>query len=165
MYSETDFLKNRQDQKRIWLLLALCALPGLCLASVSVAMRWQIGCMVGLILLGAEIIFVGDLKLMPLIRYGHFLREVTTGLSRRTAGRLVRVSDDPIYDGGLWFREVTLNIYEDLSEDGERRFLLDSAKKIPDMLIGTDVALTSHGNTVLDVAPLGQVSEGNGDGT
>ena len=41
-----------------------------------------------------------------------------------------------------------------MSEEGERRFLLDRSKPRPQALVGSDVRVTSQGNVVLDVAPL-----------
>ena len=49
-----------------------------------------------------------------------------------------------------------INIYEDMSAEGERRFLLEGTKSVDSSLLGKDVAVTSHGNFVLDVEPLGE---------
>jgi hypothetical protein len=43
-----------------------------------------------------------------------------------------------------------------MSEEGERRFLLDSTKPAPQDMLGCDVALTSHGNFVLDIELMGE---------
>ena len=100
-------------------------------------------------------ILLWDLFVSPCLRYARYLSDVTSGLTRRTAGTVVRLGEDRVFRDGVWFNELILNIYEDLSEEGERRFLLDCAKQVPPELMNQDVALTSHGNYVLDVAPLG----------
>ena len=76
---------------------------------------------------------------------------MTSGLTRRTAGTVVRLGEDRVFRDGVWFNELILNIYEDLSEEGEQRYLYDCAKERPEAFIGKDVALTSHGNYVLDL--------------
>ena len=151
LYSEQDRALNGVRMKRELGKIALCALAPLALTVAAFLLRVEWLCMVGCMLTGGVIIFLIDLLVMPLWRYDRFLREITSGLTRRTAGTLVRIGEDKIYTDGVFMRECILNIYEDLSEDGERRFLLDSAKSVPGDLIGRDVVLTSHGNTVLDV--------------
>lgn len=155
MYTEADALGNRKTRNRELLLMLLCALPGLIAGVAGAVIRNQILCAAGFIVGLAAVIFVGDLRVMPVLRYGRYLKEVRSGLSHQTAGALVRIGSDPVYTDGVWFYELILNVYEDLSEDGERRFLLDCAKAVPPELMNRDVALTSHGNFVLDVAPLG----------
>ena len=85
-------------------------------------MRNQTLCTAGLILTRAAAIFVGDLFVMPSIRYGRFLRELTSGLTRKTAGTLVRVGDEEVYENGVHFHEMIVNVYEDMAPEGERRF-------------------------------------------
>ena len=155
-YSEEDKKTNGVRAKREALLVLLCALPFLAVAAAGFVLRIEPLCMAGAILWGGVMILLFDLRLLPVLRYGRFLREISTGLTRRTAGTIVRLGEDPIYEEGVWMRECILNIYEDMSEEGERRFLLDCSKTFPEELIGQDVALTSHGNAVLDVAPLGR---------
>ena len=151
MYSKADFDRNRQQRTQMLGFMLLCALPGIVLGVIGYMTRVELLCSAGLLIACAVLIFLYDLKLKPVLRYGRYLREISSGLSRRTAGSLVRIGRDPVYKDGVWLYEVILNIYEDLSEEGERRFLLDCTKDTPDHLVGRDVALTSHGNYVLDI--------------
>ena len=155
MYTEADTARNRKLRNRELLTMALCALPGLAAGVAGAIIRNQILCAAGFIVCLGVVIFLGDLRVMPVLRYGRFLKEVQGGLSHKTAGTLVRVGGDPVYTDGVWFYELILNIYEDLSEEGERRFLLDCCKPRPDALVGSDVALTSHGSFALAIEPLG----------
>ena len=59
--------------------------------------RNQTVCTIGLVLACAAVIFVGDLFVAPVVRYGKFLRDLLSGLTRKTAGTLVRVGGDDIY--------------------------------------------------------------------
>lgn len=155
LYSDEDKLNNKRRLASAWRLLFLCALPFLALAVAAFCLRVEPLCMLASFLFLASCLFVGDMKLVPLWRYGRFLKDVTTGLSHRTAGTLVRVGDDLVFEEGVYMRECILNVYEDMSPEGERRFLLDAAKALPDGLLGRDVALTSHGNAVLGVELMG----------
>ena len=163
LYSEKDRELNSARMKREVLRIALIALAPLTLAVVAFVLRIEWLCMTGVLLTGGAIIFLSDMLVMPLWRYGRFLREITSGLTRRTAGTLVRVGEDPVYTDGVWMHECILNVYEDLSEDGERRFLLDSAKSIPQGLLGRDVVLTSHGNAVLGVQAMREADAAQGN--
>ena len=155
MYGQADFEQNGASVRRETMRMLLAGMPFLALAAVGFALRMELLCMAGCILCGAVWVFLWDWRVSPARRYGRFLREVTSGMTSTTAGMLMRVSEDRVFQDGVWFYELVLNIYEDLSEEGERRFLLDCAKQVPPELMNQDVALTSHGNFVLDVEWLG----------
>lgn len=154
LYSEEDTARNGGRIKEEMLRMALCALPFAVVAIVAFVLRVEALCMAACFLFGAVVLLLLDLRVMPLVRYGRFLKEIASGLTHRTAGTLVRVSEDSVYEEGVFMRECILNVYEDQSPEGERRFLLDCAKEIPAELIGRDVALTSHGNAVLNIQAL-----------
>ena len=156
LYSQQDIQDNRLRARKEALLTAVLALPFLAAAIAGFVVRAELLCIAGCALLCAVVILMTDLRLMPVVRYGRFLQDVQTGLSRTTAGTLVRLGQDEGYQDGVYFRELILNIYEDLSEEGERRFLLEWGRPCPHALVGRDVAVTSHGNFVLDVRPLGR---------
>ena len=154
LYAQTDFDENRQEKRRqITRALALM-LPFLLIAAAAFVLRIELLCIAGLVIAGAILIFLYDLRIKPALRYGRYLLEAHSGLSRQTVGALVRISGDPVYQDGVNFREVILNIYEDMVEEGERRFLLDMKKDLPQDWIGQDVVVTSHGSFLLDVAPV-----------
>ena len=154
LYAQTDFDANRQEKRRqITRALAL-ALPFFLIAAAAFGLRIELLCIAGLVIAGAILIFLYDLRIKPALRYGRYLAETHSGLSRQTVGALVRIGSDPVYQDGVNFYEVILNIYEDMAEEGERRFLLDAKKDIPQDWIGQDVVVTSHGSFLLDVAPV-----------
>ena len=122
LYAQTDFDENRQEKRRqITRALALM-LPFLAIAAAAFLMRMELLCIAGLVIAGAILIFLYDLRIKPALRYGRYLAEAHSGLSRQTVGALVRIGSDPVYQDGVNFREVILNIYEDMDEEGERRF-------------------------------------------
>ena len=151
LYSQADFDQNRQSRQRAVSGTLLCALPFLAAAVAGFILRLEVLCIAGSILCGAALIFLYDLRIAPALRYGRYLREVHSGLTRRTLGTLVRLGDDPVYEDGVNFFEVILNIYEDQSPEGERRFLADCSKPVPGEWLGRDVVITSHGSFVLEI--------------
>lgn len=154
MYTQSDIEQNRKRTGKELRLTLLAALPFAALAVAAFCMRVEPLCMAAVVLCGSVIILMWDLFVSPCRRYGRFLSEVTGGLTRRTAGTVVRLGEDRVFQDGVWFNELILNIYEDLSEEGERRFLYDCAKESPAAFLGKDVALTSHGSFVLGLEPL-----------
>ena len=71
-----------------------------------------------------------------------------------TRGVLIRIGDSPVFTEGVYFREILINIYKDRGEDGERRFLLDWRKPVPEFAVGDYVVVHSHGVYVLGISPL-----------
>ena len=150
LYAQADFDGNKADKQREIRFALLCALPFLAVAAAAFVLRIEWLCMAGCIACGAVLILLFDLRIGPAIHYGRFLREMHSGLTRKTLGTLVRMSDDLVYQDHVYSHEITLNIYEDMDEEGERRFLLDQDKEIPQDWIGKDVVITSHGSFVLE---------------
>ena len=131
-YAQQDIELNKKRKNKEYLTALGLMLPFLAICAAGFAVRNQAMCTAGLIAACAAAIFWGDLRVAPLVRYSRFLKDVTTGLTRRTAGTLGRLAE------------------------GERRFLLEGTKNVDSSLLGKDVAVTSHGNFVLDVEPLGE---------
>lgn len=155
LYSEADLLGCREETRKTAIFMLLCALPFAVVAAAAFWLRLEPLCMAGCFLFGGVLIFLWDMRLSPKLRYGRFLKEATSGLTRRTAGTITKLSEERVFEEGLWFYELILNVYEDLSEEGERRYLFDAQKPRPGEFVGRDVALTSHGSFVLGVEPLG----------
>ena len=155
-YAQQDIELNKKRKRKELLTMLGLMLPFLALCAAGFIARNQVLCTAGLIAACAAAIFWGDLRVAPVMRYGRFLNDVTTGLTRKTAGALVRLGKDEVYEDGVYFHEVILNIYEDMSVEGERRFLLVGTKCVDPARLGKYVAVTSHGNFVLNVEPLGK---------
>ena len=154
LYAQADFDANRREKRRQIRRALILALPFFAMAIAAFVLRIELLCIAGFVIAGSILIFLYDLRIKPALRYGRYLAEAHSGLSRQTVGALVRIGSDPVYQDGVNFHEVILNIYEDMAEEGERRFLLDVNKEIPQDWIGQDVVVTSHGSFLLDVAPV-----------
>lgn len=149
LYQQADFDKSRQDKRKAISLTLALSLPFLVLAGVAFALRIEQLCAAGCFIAGAITIFLYDLRVKPALRYCAYLAEAHSGLTRQTVGALVRMGQDPVYQDGVNFYEIILNIYEDLDEEGERRFLLDAKKALPAEWMNRDVVVTSHGSYIL----------------
>ena len=154
LYDQTDFDANKREKRRQIRRALVLALPFFVMAIAAFVLRIELLCIAGFVIAGSILIFLYDLRIKPALRYGRYLAEAHSGLTRQTVGALVRIGSDPVYQDGVNFHEVILNIYEDMAEEGERRFLLDVNKEIPQDWIGQDVVVTSHGSFLLDVAPV-----------
>ena len=154
LYAQADFDANRREKRRQIRRALILALPFFAMAIAAFVLRIELLCIAGFVIAGSILIFLYDLRIKPALRYGRYLAEAHSGLTRQTVGALVRIGSDPVYQDGVNFHEVILNIYEDMAEEGERRFLLDENKEIPQDWIGQDVVVTSHGSFLLDVAPV-----------
>lgn len=152
LYSQADFEQNKRSARAGVSRMLLCALPFLAAAVAGFVLRIQLLCTAGCLLGGGVMILIYDTKVMPQRRYGRHLAEIHSGLTRQTVGAFVRMGTDLVHDIGLDFYEVILNIYEDMDEEGERRFLLDVKKSIDREWIGKDVVVTHHGSYILEIA-------------
>lgn len=154
LYQESDYTNNQAEIRRERRLFYLLAIPGLVLCVIGFVIRNQILASLGLFLMLAEMIYMYDMRLGPLKRYRTFLGEIREGLSHDTRGVLIRVGQEPVFTEGVYFREYLINIYKDRAEDGERRFLLDWKKPVPEFAPGDYVVVHSHGVYVLGISPL-----------
>lgn len=154
LYDQDAIVASRKAVKSCVLRMLLFALPFLAVAAAGLIVRNQVLCTVGCILAGACMVLMIDTKIMPAVRYKAHLEEIHAGLTRQTVGALVRIGADPVHDIGLNFTEIILNIYEDMDEEGERRFLLDAKKPQVDEWLGRDVVVTHHGSYVLEICPV-----------
>ena len=154
LYQESDYTENLAEIRRERMMLYLLAIPGLVLCVAGFVIRNQIMASVGLFLMIAEMIYTYDMRLGPLKRYKAYLGEIREGLSHDTRGVVMRIGEEPVFTEGVFFREYLINIYKDRAEDGERRFLLDWQKPVPEFVVGDYVVIHSHGVYVLGISPL-----------
>lgn len=151
LYTQADFNQSKQEKKRQLTRALLMMLPFAAIGAAGFALRMEALCIAGFIVAGAIAIFLYDLRIKPALRYDRYLAEVHSGLTKQTVGALVRIGSGRVYQDGINFYEVILNIYEDMAEEGERRFLLDERKEIPREWLNHDVTALSHGGYLLEI--------------
>jgi len=149
-YTQADFDTSKKEKRSALRYMFLLMLPFLAAGAAGFMLRIEPLCTAGCFAAGAVAIFLYDLRVKPALRYAAYLAEAHSGLTRQTVGALVRIGCDPVYQDGVDFYEVILNIYEDMDEEGERRFLLDAKKEIPSDWLNRDIVVTSHGTYLLE---------------
>ena len=160
MYDERDMQRAsarvRAGMRRLLLMMA----PFLAVAVAGFVLRIKPMCMAGAVIASFIMIFQADTRLSPAMRYRKWLSDALQGRRHDTAGMLMRLAQEETIDDGLRFRELIINIYADLSEEGERRFLLDASKDIPGEYIGQVVVVRSYDHYVMDLWLRGDEREG-----
>ena len=151
LYQENDFAESRKERNAMIRRMLFFALPFLAGAAAAFALRLEALCIFCAVAFCSVLVFLYDLLVKPAITYDRHLGEIQRGSFHDTLGTLVSVSKDLTYAEGINFREVIINIYEDMSEEGERRFLLDCAKEYDESMMGRAVEITSHGSYVLNI--------------
>ncbi len=151
LYTDDDFARADIAVRREAVLLFAFTLPFFACAVIALCLRSQIFCCIFTILLSFSAIFLLDTRLIPVLRYRSWIREAQSGLSHETAGVLMSIGSEDVWENGMRLRELILNIYSDLAEEGERRFLLDAAKKVPEEFLGRVVVVKSHDTSILGV--------------
>lgn len=101
-YAQQDIELNKKRKNKEYLTTLGLMLPFLAICAAGFAVRNQAMCTAGLMAACAAAIFWGDLRVAPLVRYSRFLKDVTTA-DTRTAGTLVRLGEDEVYEDGRVF--------------------------------------------------------------
>lgn len=152
LYTPKDLEENARQLKAEWLRIALCSAPMLALLIFSLVRRMEIVTIVVTIVWGALLIFLCSLRLGPVYAYRRYLREVTTGLSRRTEGVVVSYAQDLTFKEGVEFHVLVVNVGQKGDEEDDRMFYYDHCKPQPQLSAGERVCVTSHSNFVIGLS-------------
>ena len=144
LYCESDIaLANEVLRKEILRLLVFVCFP-LVLTVFFFIRRQKWFCITAAFLFCSTVVFLMDLKVLPAFCYNRWLHEILHERHHETAGTLISIGTDYIFENRLCFKEVMLNEYTNLPQEGERRFLMDAGKSLPQDLIDHTVVITSH---------------------
>lgn len=152
IYGAEDFESNAKQLKREWTLCALLSIPLLALLVFSLVRRMEMVTIIVTIVWGALLIFLGSLKLGPVYAYRRYLREVTSGLSRKTQGVVVSYAEDLTFKEGVQFHVLVVNVGTKEDPEDERMFYYDHYKPQPGLQPGERVSVTSHSNFVIGLS-------------
>ncbi|AEE96361.1 hypothetical protein [Mahella australiensis] len=147
MYSQEDLKKLSGRVKTIVIITAVIFI-GFLIAAIYVAVnnaQW-IGQLI--LIIGVCIdIFIWGIKATPTLCYRGFVKEILTGLSRTERGRVISISDEPVYkDNRLFYYEVLI-----MQDDGTQRILLlDVYKNAQDLREGAKYDFKIHDNYIID---------------
>ncbi len=127
---------------------------GLLLVSLCIILFLRRGkplCVSVSIITGWALVFFLDLYFIPDDSYCKWLKDLHSGLRRKTEGTLLKIEKEKVYEKHLCFREIMVNISEDNTGIIERRFLIDANKRIPIGMLNRRVSITSCESYVLDI--------------
>ena len=120
-------------------------------AGIALGRRWM---MLAALLLGfIAALFLGDLCLLPALRYRRFLRELETGLRRSVMCTVDFLKPEAELQDGARVREMQVRL-----DDGDSRIFyvnVDHAGQIPGP--GAQIELESYGRHVTGVRRWGEV--------
>ena len=153
-------LYTQEDRKRAeqlahkWALIlggAELALLAVYIAGIVLGWRWMM--LAALLLAFVVALFLGDLCLLPVLRYRKFLRELDTGLRRSVVCTLESLKEEAGIQDGARVRKLQVR----LNADGDSRIFyvnVDHASQIPEP--GAQIELESCGRHVTGVRRCGE---------
>ena len=153
LYTEGDRTRAERLARRWTLILggAELVLLAAYVAGIALGRRWM---MLAALLLGfIAALFLGDLCLLPALRYRKFLRELETGLRRSAICTVDSLKPEAELQDGARVREMQVRL-----SDGDSRIFyvnVDHADQVPEP--GTQIELESYGRHVTGVRRCGEV--------
>lgn len=153
LYTEGDRTRAKQLARRWTLLLggAELVLLAAYVAGIALGRRWM---MLAALLLGfIAALFLGDLCLLPALRYRKFLRELETELRRSAICTVDFLKEEVELQDGARVREMQVRL-----SDGDSRIFyvnVDHADQVPEP--GAQIELESYGRHVTGVRRCGEV--------
>ena len=152
LYTQEDRSRAEQLARRWALLLggAELVLLAAYVAGIALGRRWTM--LAALLLAFLLALFLGDLCLLPALRYRKFLRELESGLRRRLVCTVDCLKAEAEMQDGARVRELQVRL-----NDGDSRIFYvnaDHADQIPEP--GAQIELESYGRHVTGVRRCGE---------
>ena len=102
---------------------------------------------------GAYFIFFYEVYLRPVSLYAKHVNYMLDGRKHETIGILTHIAADAQDKDGMDCYAVTLNIGETANPEDDRLFYFDALKDIPDVPIGTRVAVQCNDRMIASILP------------
>ena len=148
LYTQED-RKRAEHLARRWALILGGAELALLVAYVAgIALGWRWAMLAALLLAFVVALFLGEMCLLPALRYRKFLRELDTGLRRSVVCTVDSLKEEAGIQDGARVRELQVR----LNADGDSRIFYvnaDHASQIPEP--GAQIELESCGRHVTGV--------------
>ena len=154
LYTEGDRTRAERLARRWTLILGGAELVLLAAYIAGIALGWRWAMLAALLLAFVAALFLGDLCLLPALRYRRFLQELDSGLRRRTVCTVESLKEEAGMQDGARVRELQVR----LNADGDSRIFYvnaDHAVCIPEP--GVQIELESCGRHVTGVRRCGEV--------
>ena len=153
LYTEGDRTRAERLARRWTLILggAELVLLAAYVAGIALGRRWMM--LAALLLAFAVALFLGDLCLLPALRYRKFLRDLYRGLRRSAICTVDSLKPEAELQDGARVREMQVRL-----SDGDSRIFyvnVDHADQVPEP--GAQIELESYGRHVTGVRRCGEV--------
>ena len=145
-YTEKDDICAAARLRRS--IIGMCAvlLPMIALYVLAILKGARMGMLAALLAAFAWILFWGDMRLIPALRYGAFLKDMRMGLRRSTECILVRLEEKEQMQDGVRVRALHVRICD--GEDS-RIFYLNASHGEHCPAMGMQVRIFSYGRHIL----------------
>lgn len=148
VYGEADFLSIKQQVKKTLIVIVVIFLAFL-ITAVAFMLRQPQWMGAGFLIIGVCIcIFILGIYGTPAIAYYRYVRDITEGKTREIKGKVIKLSEQPVYkDNKLFFYELW--IIDDESE--ERVLLYDRNKGEPHIGLNQEYTFEIHENFIVNI--------------
>ena len=152
LYTQEDRRRAELLARRWTLILGGAELVLLAAYVAGILLGWRWAMLAALLLAFVAALFLGDLCLLPALRYRKFLRELDKGLRRRTVCTVESLKEEAGMQDGARVRELQVR----LDDSDSRIFYVnaDHANQIPEP--GAEIELESCGRHVTGVRRCGE---------
>ena len=152
LYTQEDRQRAEHLARKWTLILGGAELVLLAAYVAGILLGWRWAMLAALLLAFVTALFLGDLCLLPALRYRKFLRELDKGLRRRTVCTVESLKEEAGMQDGARVRELKVRL-----DDGDSRIFYvnaDHADQIPEP--GAVIELESCGRHVTGVRRCGK---------
>ena len=152
LYTQEDRQRAEHLARKWTLILGSAELVLLAAYVAGILLGWRWAMLAALLLAFVVALFLGDLCLLPALRYRKFLRELDRGLRRSVTCTVASLKEEAGIQDGARVRELQVRL-----DDGDSRIFYvnaDHAGQIPEE--GTEIELESCGRHVTGVRRCGE---------
>lgn len=152
LYTDEDRRRAERLARKWTLILGGAELVLLAVYVAGIALGWRWAMLAALLLAFVAALFLGDLCLLPALRYRKFLRELDRGLRRSAICTVDSLKEEAVMQDGARVRELQVRL-----DDGDSRIFYvnaDHAGQIPEP--GAEIELESCGRHVTGVRRCGE---------
>ena len=153
LYNDGDRQRVERLARKWTLILGSAELVLLAAYVAGILLGWRWAMLAALLLAFVAALFLGDLCLLPALRYRKFLRDLDRGLRRSAICTVDSLKEEAVMQDGARVRELQVR----LSADGDSRIFYvnaDHADQIPEP--GAEIELESCGRHVTGVRRCGE---------
>ena len=152
LYTQEDRQRAEHLARKWTLILGSAELVMLAAYVAGILLGWRWAMLAALLLAFVVALFLGDLCLLPALRYRKFLRELDRGLRRSVTCTVASLKEEAGIQDGARVRELQVRL-----DDGDSRIFYvnaDHADRIPEL--GAQIELESYGRHVTGVRRCGE---------